>query len=77
MTDSSKNPALRGAIAIACIVAAGIVWALMYAQRILWSTNVVTPVLFDHGLSAVELHAPAGWTNEWCGSCHQAELEKI
>ncbi len=76
MTDSSKNPALRGAGAIACIVAAGIVWSLMYAQRILWSTNVVTPVLFDHGLSAVELHAPKGWTNEWCGSCHQKEFEQ-
>lgn len=76
MTASSNNPALRGAVAIVCIVAAGIVWSLAYAQRVLRSTNVMTPVLFDHGLSAIEPQAPAGWTNEWCGSCHQAEFEQ-
>ena len=76
MTDSCKNPTLRGAVAIGCIVTAGIVWSLAYAQRSLRSTNVMTTVLFDHGLSAIEPQAPAGWTNEWCGSCHRAAFDQ-
>ena len=76
MTASSKNPALRGAVAVACVISAGIVWSFSHAQRVLQSTNVPTPILFDHGLTSIDPHAPAGWTNEQCGSCHKDEFEQ-
>ncbi len=40
------------------------------------TSQPVTPVLFDHGLTALDPQAPTQWTNQWCGSCHSQEYEQ-
>lgn len=61
-------------VSCAVLAAATIFW--QQADEVLVTARGPTPVLFDHGLTALDTRAPQGWTNEWCGSCHQPAYEQ-
>ena len=61
-------------LGLALVVGAGVAgWP---ALGVLRAVRVATPVHFDQGLTVLDPRAPAGWTNGWCGSCHQHEYDR-
>ena len=50
--------------------------AVHRVTQVLEAAKPATAVLFDHGLTALDLRAPQGWTNTYCGSCHQTEYKQ-
>ena len=76
MIASCKNSMLCGAIAVGLVVATGSVWTIYQTRDVLRSTQPLTPLLFDHGLSSLDPQAPRSWTNEQCGTCHQSEFKQ-
>ena len=49
------------------------VWKVL---SVVEAAEAATPVLFDQGSTALNPRAPKGWTNHWCGRCHQREYEE-
>lgn len=63
-------------VLLAVGVSTGAALSWHQATTVLGEARGPTPALFDHGLTALDPQAPSGWTNEWCGSCHQAAFEQ-
>jgi hypothetical protein len=64
-----RNAWVAGSVIL--LVAAGVTTAGVCVQQMLEASRPSTPALFDHGLTPVNLQAPATWTNRQCGSCHE------
>ena len=65
---------LASLLSLAVLAGAGTAgWQSLRVRR---AARGATPVHFDQGLTVLDPQAPAGWTNRWCGSCHQHEYER-
>ena len=62
---------LGATVAVVIVLLVGSITAARRVLDVVAAARRPEPSLFDHGLSAIRTRARPGWTNAWCGSCHQ------
>ena len=72
----SRTPIPLLAAFLAALAVGSCVLLTYVATDAVQRARPLTPVLFDHGLTAVDPQAPAEWTNEQCGRCHEAAYQQ-
>ncbi len=61
---------------IVVVMIAGFGLAGWQVRGVLAPAETRTTILFNQGLNPVVTGAPSGWTNAWCGSCHEREYQQ-
>ncbi|MFP6702202.1 MAG: multiheme c-type cytochrome [Planctomycetaceae bacterium] len=63
-------------VVVVVVLVAGLGLAGWRVRGVLDPAEAGTTILFNRGLEPTVTEAPSGWTNRWCGSCHNREYEQ-